>query len=190
MDKVELESQSVSTTTSFKSGRWWVLGIGTIGLIALIAVFGRQMILNNLGPIEQGLAPDFELQTFTGETLRMSDYQGQVVVLNFWASWCIPCRDEAPFLERVWQQYQDRGVVFIGIAYLDTDKESLAFLEEYNVSYPNGPDIGTKIARDYRLAGVPETFFVGKSGQIVDLEIGPLTEARLIDAIESALQAD
>ena len=166
----------------------FIIILGLVGLMSY-AIFGNRTNVK-ASPLIGKKAPDFNLRTFDGQELSLSDLEGNTILLNFWASWCIPCRDEAPFLERVWQQYQDRNVIFIGIAYLDTDKESLAFLEEFNVSYPNGPDIGTKIARDYRLAGVPETFFVGKSGQIVDLEIGPLTEARLIDAIESALQAD
>ena len=91
-------------------------------------------------------------------------------------------------MEQAWQRYRDRGVVFLGIAYLDTDTESLAFLDEFGISYPNGPDIGTIIADEYRIAGVPETFFIAKDGRVADLEIGPLTEARLVSIIEKLLQ--
>ena len=190
MDKSELETQETRVKASLKSGRWWVLLIGTIILMGLVGTLARQLILNSQGPIERGLAPELALQTFSGEQLNLSEFRGKVVVINFWASWCIPCRDEAPLLEQAWQQYQDQDVTFIGIAYLDTDKESLAFLNEFQVSYPNGPDVGTKIARDYRIRGVPETFFIGKNGQIADLEIGPLTETRLIEAIELASRAN
>lgn len=108
-------------------------------------------------------------------------------MVNFCASWCIPCRDEVPILEQNWRRYRERGVVFLGVAYLDTEKESLAFLEEFGVTYPNGPDLGTRIADAYRITGVPETFFIAKDGRVADLEIGPLTEARLVGAIETLL---
>lgn len=134
-----------------------------------------------------GVASNTSKTLFDGNQLALSGLRGQVVVINFWASWCVPCRDEAPVLEQTWRRYRDRSVVFIGVAYLDTDRESLAFLEEF-ITYPNGPDLGTRIAKDYQIAGVPETFFIDKDGQVADLEIGPLTEARLVSAIETLLQ--
>ena len=89
--------------------------------------------------------------------------------------------------EQTWRRYRDRGVIFIGVAYLDTDKEARAFVGEFNITYPNGPDLGTRIASTYRIKGVPETFFIARDGRVADLEIGPLTEARLLKAIESLL---
>jgi cytochrome c biogenesis protein CcmG/thiol:disulfide interchange protein DsbE len=156
-------------------------------LLALVAVFGWKMFDSARGQVDSGLAPDFSLLLFDGGQLKLSKLQGQVVVVNFWASWCIPCRDEAPILEQAWRRYRDRGVVLIGVAYLDTDKESRAFLEEFDVTYPNGPDLGTRIAPAYRIKGVPETFFITRDGRVADLEIGPLTEARLVKAIETLL---
>ena len=180
--------QSTAVAASSKRGRWIGLGIGTALIAGLIAIFAWQQYINGQGPVDRGLAPDFTLSLYDGGQLTLSDLRGQVVVVNFWASWCIPCRDEAPLLEQAWRRYRDRGVLFIGVAYLDAEKESLAFLEEFGITYPNGPDLGTRIARDYRLGGVPETFFIGKDGRVVDLAIGPLTETRLISAIETALQ--
>lgn len=169
-------------------GRVVGLTVGAILILVLMVVFGWKLVEGTRTQVDSGLAPDFTLSLFDGGQLTLSDLQGQVVVVNFWASWCIPCRDEAAVLEEAWQRYRDKGVVFVGIAYLDTDKESKAFMEEFKVSYPSGPDLGTKIAPTYRLAGVPETFFVDKNGQIADLEIGPLTETRLVSAIETLLQ--
>jgi len=156
-------------------------------ILALVAVFGWKIFDGARGQVNSGLAPDFTLSLFDGGQLTLSELRGRVVVINFWASWCIPCRDETPILEQTWRRYRDRGVVFIGVAYLDTDKESRAFLEEFNVTYPNGPDLGTRIADDYRIKGVPETFFIARDGRIAGLEIGPLTEARLVNAIETLL---
>ena len=111
-------------------------------------------------------APDFEVETFDGETLRLSDLNGKVVVLNFWASWCPPCRWEMPFFETMWQEYRDQGVVFLGIAMSDTLENVKAFAEEAGVTYPVGLDTTTEIARDYEVLSLPTTFFIGKDGNI------------------------
>lgn len=173
--------------TSPRRGYRLGLFLAFLPVLALLAIFGWNMFDDARGQVNSGLAPDFTLSLFDGGELTLSELRGQIIVVNFWASWCIPCRDEAPILEQAWRRYRDRGVVFIGVAYLDTDKESRAFLEEFDVTYPNGPDLGTRIAPDYRIKGVPETFFIARDGRVADLEIGPLTEARLVGAIESLL---
>lgn len=184
----ELTQEQVLTS---KGAQWRGHKLGLLlaflPILALVAVFGWKIFDSARGQVNSGLAPDFTLSLFDGGQLTLSDLQGQVVVVNFWASWCIPCRDEAPILEQTWRRYRDRGVVFIGVAYLDTDKEARAFVEEFNVTYPNGPDLGTRIAPAYRIKGVPETFFIARDGRVADLEIGPLTETRLVSAIESLL---
>ena len=111
-------------------------------------------------------APDFEVETFDGETLRLSDLRGKVVVLNFWASWCPPCRWEMPFFETMWQEYGERGVVFVGIAMSDTLENVKAFAEEAGVTYPVALDTTTEIARDYEILSLPTTYFIGKDGNI------------------------
>lgn len=114
--------------------------------------------------------------------------RGKVVMVDFWASWCIPCRQEARALEGLWQEYRDRGVVFVGVAYADTDAEARAFLDEFGITYPNGPDLGTRISQTYRIQGVPEKFFVDKHGQIrAPVVIGPVPEAELRRQIENLL---
>lgn len=139
-------------------------------------------------------APDFAMQFFNGYEWQnaphanLSDLRGQIVVLNFWASWCVECRLEADLLEQRWQQYRDQGVVFLGIAYVDAEPNSLSYLQEFNITYPNAPDLGTDIAQDYEITGVPETFFIGRDGQIAHVQIGPVTEEVLDTVIGHLLE--
>ncbi|NKQ34835.1 MAG: TlpA family protein disulfide reductase [Chloroflexi bacterium] len=156
-------------------------------IFALLGLLGWGLWNNTGGPRESGKAPDFSLTTFEGETINLSDFQGQVVVINFWASWCLPCRDESPYLETTWRKYKDEGVVFIGVDYVDTEKEALAYIEEFDLTFYNGPDLGTRISRDYRIQGVPETFFVGKDGTLRGVKIGPLVAPELDIRIEELL---
>ena len=115
---------------------------------------------------ETGKAIDFEIETFDGETVKLSDFEGKVVVLNFWASWCPPCRWEMPFFERMSQEYADQDVVFLGVAISDTLENVRAFAEGVGVTYPNGLDETGEIARDYSVVSLPTTFFIGKDGNV------------------------
>jgi len=121
-----------------------------------------------------GEAPPFSFTTFEGETIALADLRGKGVVLNFWASWCDPCREEAVMLEQTWQQEAGNDIVFIGLDYLDQEPAAKAYLEEYQVSYPNGPDLQSKAARSYGIKGVPETFFITPDGKIAYMVIGPI----------------
>jgi DsbE subfamily thiol:disulfide oxidoreductase len=119
--------------------------------------------------------------------LRLADLQGRPVVLNFWASWCQPCKDEAVVLERFAQEYGPRGVAFVGVNVWDNADKARAFLADYAVSYPNGVDAAGGAAIDYGLTGLPETFFVDRDGRIVRKFIGPVTERALRAAVEELL---
>ena len=156
-------------------------------VIGLLALMGWGIVQAATGPVAAGQAPDFDLTTFQGETVALNELRGQVVVINFWASWCPPCREEAAYMERTWRKYRDQGVVFIGVDYADTEKEALAYMAKFDITYPNGPDIGTRIAQVYRIRGVPETFFVDKQGQLRGVHIGPLKPPQLDKKIEELL---
>jgi cytochrome c biogenesis protein CcmG/thiol:disulfide interchange protein DsbE len=174
-----------------------VFGVALLVILALVGLFavGLQRT-GGVGPQVGEPAPDFTLPLFDGGELTLSELQGKVVVINFWASWCDPCRDEAPALERVWREYRDRGVVFIGVNYVDVESEARKYMEEFDITYPNGPDIGQRIARAYRIRGVPETFFVDREGKIAPVfqggrpmpkKISPITETELRAVIERLL---
>ncbi len=133
-------------------------------------------------------APDFALTLFSGEQIALSGLRGKPVVINFWASWCPPCREEAPTLEKVWRAYKDKGVAFIGVDIQDRTSDALAYIKEFDITYPNGPDIRSKIAADYGITGVPETFFVNRQGVIVSRWIGAISEKMLVAGIEEIMR--
>lgn len=159
---------------------------GTV--FAVLGLLGWGLIRVNAGQRSEGPAPDFTLNTFDGRKITLSEQLGQVVVINFWASWCPPCRDEAPYLESSWKNYQDQGVLFLGVDYVDTEREALAYIAEFDITYPNGPDIGTRISQAYRIQGVPETFFIAKDGTIRWVKVGPLEPPELEEKIGELLE--
>lgn len=172
-----------------------VIALIVLGLLLLLAVAVRQ---RGAGPLATGAAPDFTLTSFDGQTYTLSELKGRPVVINFWASWCVPCRDEAPALQRAWETYKDRGVLILGVDYVDTETDALKFIAEFKQTYPNGPDLATKISQAYKISGVPETYFVGADGKLLPgiddngrvkgNYIGPLPEEVLIARIEEMLR--
>jgi cytochrome c biogenesis protein CcmG/thiol:disulfide interchange protein DsbE len=102
----------------------------------------------------------------------LSDFRGEVVFLNFWASWCPPCRAEARLLEEAWRQVEDHGIIFLGVNIQDTEQGAKRFIEEFAITYPNGRDPQSRIAIDYGVYGIPETFFIDREGRITYKHIG------------------
>ena len=143
--------------------------------------------VGQVGRLRPGPAPEFDLQLFSGGSFRLSEQRGRLVIVNFWASWCPPCRQEAPALERAWNRYRDRGVVMVGVDIWDADQDARRFLRELGITYPNGPDPGGKIVVDYGLTGIPETFFVRPDGTMGRRWIGPITDGQLAESIDELL---
>lgn len=173
-------------TGSTARRRWVQLAVWGL-FLALMLLMGIKLYRVKLGPISAGTAPNFTLTTFAGESHTLSDYTGQIIVINFWASWCAPCALEAADLEQAWRDYRKRGVMFLGIDYVDTESEALAYLEKWNVTYPNGPDLRTAISQAYRIRGVPETYIIGQDGAIVASIIGPIEYTKLSATLDKLL---
>ncbi len=113
-------------------------------------------------------APDFELPLLGEDgSLRLSDLRGDVVILNFWASWCSPCRIEAPDLQAVWQDYRERGVQFVGVDELDDKFAAQGFVREFAITYPSVFDPSGSLADDYGFIGLPATYVIDRRGDIV-----------------------
>ena len=124
-------------------------------------------------------AADFTISRFNGEELTLSQLKGSVVVLNFWASWCLPCRQEMPAFETIYQEYRDRNVVFVGVAVSDVEQEARAFAAEVGVSYPLGMDSTGEIGEAYEIQALPTTFFVDREGTITRKISGMVNEGIL-----------
>lgn len=136
---------------------------------------------------ERRVAPDFTLQLPDGSTLSIEDLRGKVVMLDFWASWCQPCRDEAPALAQVYREYRGRDVEFVGINLWDNPGDAELFLQQEGHEYPNGIDAEGKIAISYGVRGIPEKFFIGRDGSIARKFTGPMNPDLLRQILDDLL---
>jgi cytochrome c biogenesis protein CcmG/thiol:disulfide interchange protein DsbE len=164
------------------------------GLAALLAYGFSRDARYIQSPLVASQAPPFALMLFDGNKIRLEDFRGKVVLINFWASWCVPCRAEAVALENAWQKYKDRAVVFVGINIQDKEEDARAFMKEFGITYLNGRDASGKIAVDYGVWGIPETFFIDPQGRITYKHAGelkaPIIGAKLDEALKGTVSAE
>lgn len=171
--------------------RGWTRHVpAVLGLALLLALLGvgafqpgkADPFPTGSGPLAGKQAPDFRLVDFDGRVVRLSDYRGTPVVLNFWASWCAPCREEAPAFARVAAAAEPR-VAFLGIDVRDREPEARAFIAEFSLPYPSAPDT-EGVEQQYGVVGIPTTIFIAGNGTVVRTWLGPLEERRLIAFVE------
>jgi cytochrome c biogenesis protein CcmG, thiol:disulfide interchange protein DsbE len=144
-------------------------------VVALAAVAGLLGLLvwrlthQSHPPKLGGPAPAFSLERVDepGTELALASLRGKPIVLNFWASWCVPCKGEAKLLEQTWQEYRARGVVFLGVDYHDVTSDARTFLERHGVTYPTVQDGSGSVADRYGVSAVPETYFIDRRGRLV-----------------------
>ena len=165
-----------------KGPNWGIL-IGGLGLtvallVVLAAAFGRDPRAVP-APAVGGVAPAFVLQDIDGDRWSLADLRGQVVVINFWSTWCLPCREEYALLQSAQTHWPD--VKFVGVVYQDEPAKVRAHLARAvpPATYPNLIDPGGHVAIDYGVAGVPETYLVDRAGRVVHKQVGPFDEATL-----------
>jgi cytochrome c biogenesis protein CcmG/thiol:disulfide interchange protein DsbE len=184
----ELEGQAATSTNKNRlMTPFGIVIVVAVLLIGAMVVWG--IYQNEQDTVNQGPAPNFSLKTYDGQDIRLSDFKDQnVVVINFWQTNCPPCHEEAPMLVRVYEDYRDEGVIFIGVNAKDPDKLALEYLDQYNIEYINGLDIGDKIQEMYRTTGYPETFVIDRNGEIVRHYPGQPSEISLRSTIDNALE--
>jgi cytochrome c biogenesis protein CcmG/thiol:disulfide interchange protein DsbE len=177
------ELTNVASPTPWRDRRWLFLAVAVVAVALLGLLFwgmrrGPSSELGSAVPMNRP-APQFTVTTIDGKQLTLADLRGKTVVLNVWASWCEPCRDEAGELNHSYATYKDRDVVFVGIAWNDNDGEVRKFVSQYKVPYAIALDPEGKIAIDLGITGVPETFVIDPQGQLKQKWLGPITSAQL-----------
>ncbi|HIM60647.1 MAG TPA: redoxin domain-containing protein [Dehalococcoidia bacterium] len=168
-----------------------VLSLFVWGVAQNDGVAGRPGVNDNFGEVSISTDPmsDFELTTLSGEVVSIADYRGKVVMVDFWSSWCVPCRVEGPILSETYLKWRDRGVEFVGIAIWDSEGPVLDFIELHGIEYVNAIDASGLTAVDFGVTGIPEKFFINTEGEIVRKVIGPNTRETL-DSILTDLTDD
>ncbi len=205
MIEPDVESLTHKEKRQFRLAKMLAILVPAVLFVALLAygLFTRATV------VEAGArAPSFDLELFAGEQalesqvvddgrLSSQELRGRPVVVNFWASWCIPCREEAPRLERTWRRYRDDGVLFVGINIQDARSDALGFIDEFEVTYPQVSAPGFETSNDFDVTGVPETFFIGHDWHFVGIVtgaaqgqqggirvLGAISEEQLLDNVE------
>lgn len=175
---------------------WW-------GVLAVLLVLGGTWIVWSRIPAAAGSAddgaavlprqgyraPDWTLETMDGDTITLSALQGQAVVINFWATWCPPCRAEMPAIEAVYAAYRDQGLQVLAVNMQEGADDVAAFVAEQDLHFPVLLDAGGQVARSYRVTSIPTTFFIDRSGVIREVIAGgPLSEAVIESHVRALLE--
>lgn len=152
---------------------FWLWGVeGSIQPAGAQAI--NYKLVPNLEPLkDKSPTPEFVLPDPTGKMLSLKDFRGKLVLLNFWASWCVPCREEMPAMERLYQEFKDRGFVILAVNIKDTRKNALAFVEELKLTYPILLDPPGEVGLLYGAWGLPATYLIGAEGEGLARAWGP-----------------
>ena len=155
------------------------------GLSNQSSVTGRsgQQLVGSLAPVVDG-------ELINGDYFFYPETDAPVMVINFWASWCPPCRRETPSFEKLWRQYKEKNVVFLGINVQDNREDALRYIEEFDVTFPNLLDLDGSITVDYGVTGLPVTFFVGPDRKIISRWVGSISEQRLDNVVREMVGDD
>jgi cytochrome c biogenesis protein CcmG, thiol:disulfide interchange protein DsbE len=166
----------------------WIIPVAAIPVLVLLAYGFKTNPRDIPSPLVGKAAAPFALTSFDGAPVSLSALKGQVVVVNFWASWCYPaCYEEAPVLARAWERYKDKGVAMVGINIQDKDEPARQFLTRFRHTFPNAPDPAGRVSVEYGVYGVPETFFIDKAGRVRYKHVGAVTDEVMSQRVEALL---
>lgn len=181
--------ENINNGSAQKRQPVWFVVVCFVLLAGFVALIAAGYMKTTAGaPVKGSKLPAFRLTTFEGKTIDTGSLKDTVVVINFWASWCQPCQDEAAALEQAWQKYGSGGkVIFLGVDYMDTETQALRYLNANPSTYANGPDAGGRISSVFHVSGVPETYIFDRNGLLAYSLKGPfqLTDeiTRVIDPL-------
>jgi len=159
-----------------------VLAVVIAGFTVFLAtgLIGRSSATGRSGEELVGKAPPwFAAPKIDGGIVTLDQYQGSPLIINFWASWCPPCRDETPDIEDMWKSRMDEGLVVIGVNVQDSEEEAKNYLSEFSVTFPNVLDSDGRITVEYGVTGLPVTFFISRDGRVAGRWVGSISESRL-----------
>jgi cytochrome c biogenesis protein CcmG/thiol:disulfide interchange protein DsbE len=161
-----------------------------LAVCALIGLLGFGLLSKGSAKIEVGdRVPDRALPVLGGGGEgEIADYRGDWVLVNLWASWCLPCRDEAPVLERWWKAHRGAGVTVLGINVQDNSEDALAFLDEFHTGYPQLRSVGDERSDAFGSTGVPENFLVGPKGRLALIWRGPVDDRFLRESVDPLVE--
>ncbi|MCL0101917.1 TlpA family protein disulfide reductase [Dehalococcoidia bacterium] len=181
--------------------RWALITIGLLPIASIFVLLVWGVVRNDPNPtgiavfdqsgeaqVNRKQATDFTLKLFDGTNFALSSLNGKIIMIDFWASWCPPCRAEAPALEHVWRQYRHRDVVFVGIAIWDEQNRAKTFLSDVGTTYIVGLDPQGEIGVTYGVTGIPEKYFIGRDGRVIRKFVGPMNESRLKTILDELLE--
>lgn len=168
-----------------------ILGLGLVWIFLSADRSGDSSAGKIIAPQQGFLAPNFELKTPTGETIHLSDLRGQAVLVNLWATWCPPCREEMQSIENVYQEYKDKAftVLAVNMTYQDDPLAIMPFVNKQKLTFPILLDETGEMANAYQLRSLPSSYFIRPDGIINEVVIGgPMSEALLRTRIENILR--
>lgn len=174
-----------------RAPRWrrWLPPLLAVPFLGLLAFGLTRDAFLLPSPLPGRPAPDFELETLGGDSVRLSDLRGRVVILNFWASWCPPCIQEHPVLVRASRAWDPGEVDLLGVLYQDAPENGRRFVRRWGGDWPTAVDPGSRVAIEYGVYGPPETFFIGRDGRVARKRIGPVTWELVKETVDSLLAA-
>lgn len=185
------------------SKRFWIILGVSIPVFALLGLLGWASLKSGGAPGGFGVnqefgqvdistrpAAPFSLELMQGGTLDLADLRGKVVMVDFWASWCTPCRQEASVLKQVYQEYANQPVEFVGVNIWDNREDAFQYIDTFDVPYPNGIDENGSTTIDYGVRGIPEKFFIDKDGIVRQKYVGPMDPDALRATLNDLLATD